>query len=353
MQQLFLKYRINRALTILPLIVFLEIYLLLIPIRAAAVEKSIDTSLTVAARKWTGVRMKNLQEGTSLNVRLTIDGPAEVFLLNSSQIARFPLLQDTPLFHSELLDKLEFSLNIPASDHYVLVIDNRKGEVKRSFVLNLKASLERPAGPAIKPAQIKNSEQINQQLNKLTDSLNKVFIYDAIHIQLSECGKANAYSDSSTVYLCTEYLQQLLLRTKNSEQTQKIILFTLLHEIAHVLLKKWDYPLTENEEAVDEFATVVLIMFNQQSAAQTQAEFFAAIPAEQEFSHRSGKSDRHPLSAQRGQNIKRWLQSPNLVKQWQPLLIPHMQTSFLKQLAIKNLPWVNRSMVMKELSNRS
>jgi hypothetical protein len=128
----------------------------------------------------------------------------------------------------------------------------------------------------------------------------------------------------------------------------------LLHEIAHVLLKQWDYPLTENEEAVDEFATVVLIMFNQQSAEQTQAEFFSAIPAEQEFSHRSGRTDRHPLSAQRGQNIKRWLQSPNLVKQWQqPLLIPHMPTSFLKQLTIKNLPWVNRSMVMKELSNRS
>jgi hypothetical protein len=99
-----------------------------------------DTSLTVAARKWTGIRMKNLQEGTVLNVRLTIDGPAEVFLLNSSQIVRFPLLQDTPVFHSELQDKLEFNLNIPASYHYVLVIDNRKGEVKRSFVLNLKAS---------------------------------------------------------------------------------------------------------------------------------------------------------------------------------------------------------------------
>ena len=122
--------------------------------------------------------------------------------------------------------------------------------------------------------------------------------------------------------------------------------------MGHILLKKWEYPFVENEELVDEFATVVLMMFNQNQIAEAQAEFFATVPPEQELAKKTDSDDHHPLSAQRARNIRRILKSPDTVKKWQPLLAPHMQTTFLKLLSTQSGYWIDRTLITKELAER-
>jgi len=315
-------------------------------------EKDVEISLSVEAHKWTGIRLKNINKGTQLATQMTIDGEVEVYLLNSTQYSQFPHLNNSALFHSKVSKDLDFSLIIPTTDHYIMVVDNRKNAHKRSFSFHFKASLD------IKPKQKINLKKqlkvkkINQQLSLFSKALQNVFIFEDIDIQLVKCGKSNAYSTDSSIFLCVEFIQTLSKKLSDKEQIQQILLFTLMHEIGHILLKKWDYPFSDNEAVIDEFATVVLVMFNHRKAAQAQAEYFSSVPADQEISASINKDTRHPLSIQRSRNIKRWLSSTDTVNKWQKLLIPFMQTGFLQILANKSAVWIDNELVQIELKSR-
>lgn len=315
-------------------------------------EKSVDISLDVGARKWTGIRLRDIQKGTKLDTNLTIDGNAEVFLLNSVQYSHFPALKSTPIFHSGVSKKLDFSLIISNTDSYVMVVDNRKGSQALSFSLHFDAYLDTSSPKKKTQKKRLKLKQINDDLSKFSDTLQKAFIFDDIDIQLVKCGKSNAYSTTKTIFLCAEYIQSLMLKISDKQQIQQLLIFTLMHEMGHILLKQWEYPFSDNEELVDEFATVVLMMFNQKTAAQTQADFFASVPAEQEITMTLNQDSRHPLSKQRARNIRRWLGSDETVHKWQRLLIPFMQTSFLKLLSTQSANWLNKDEIAGELSKR-
>ena len=64
------------------------------------------------------------------------------------------------------------------------------------------------------------------------------------------------------------------------------------------------------------------------------------------------RDDRHPLSAQRARNILRWANDPQLVRKWQPIFVPHMQTAVLERLLAQSPSWLDRSAVEKELAAR-
>ncbi len=130
------------------------------------------------------------------------------------------------------------------------------------------------------------------------------------------------------------------------------LMFILLHEVGHVLLRQWNYPFYRNEEVADEFATVLMVMFSQKERARSQAEYFAALPMSKEFRQKLSKDDRHPLSVQRARNILRWVDDSALVRRWQPVLVPHMQTDFLERLQQEPTSWTVRALVGQELAAR-
>ena len=313
-------------------------------------EKIVDLNMTVDANKWTGIKLSNLNKGTLLYTDIKISGYADVLLVNSRTYTGFPGTKKDALFRSSTYDKLDFSITIPEAGDYVLIIDNRKGKQELSFALHIKASLDiKPTTSSI-PTTI--STKTNQQLSQLSAKLQQVFIFDDIDIQLVKCGKANAYSNETTVFLCAELIQKLLQKVEDKKKVKQLIFFTLLHEIGHVLMKQWNYPLYKNEEAADQFATVLLIMLSQTDVAKVQADFFSSVSPDLEYEQKIKKDVKHPLSIQRARNIRRWLDDPGVVKEWQPIFIPQMQTSFLKKLQNQPQWWTDLGLLKSELGTR-
>jgi len=320
------------------------------PCLAKKAERSFDLGMSVEPYRWVGARLKNLKKGTLLKIDIKINGHAKFFLLNSANYANFPSADPIPLFSAKVQDKLFFSVSIPSSENYYLVIDNRQGKQKVSFKIHLDASLDLSTTKAISSA--KNGALINRQLSTLSTSLRKALIFNQLDIKLVKCGKPNAYSDETTVYLCIEYVKKLRQQFSDKSKIQHVLFFTLMHEIGHVLLRQWDYPFYDNEEVADEFASVIFIMFNQRKIIETQAKVFANIPSDPEYKVKQKKDSRHPISIQRARNLKRWLNDSSLLKKWQSIFIPHMQTAFLKRIIKQNPSWANKTLTNEEINHR-
>jgi len=320
------------------------------PCSAKKLEKSFDIGMAVESNKWIGARLKNLNAGTLLKIDVQIDGNANVLLLNSKNYANFPSVAIKPLFSARVKKERYISVEIPKSGHYYLIIDNREGKQKLSFKAQLRASLELSANQIL--AAKKRGNLINQQLATLGASLKKVFMFDQLDIKIVKCGKPNAYSNKTTVFLCSEYIKQLREKFNDKTKIQHILMFALMHEVGHILLRQWDYPFYDNEEVADEFACALLIMFKQRKIIETQRSAFANISSDVEYLVKQKKDSRHPLSIQRARNLKRWLSSPSLLNKWQPIFIPHMQTNFLQFIIKKSPKWANINLTTRELNER-
>ena len=107
-----------------------------------------------------------------------------------------------------------------------------------------------------------------------------------------------------------------------------------------------------HEEVADEFATVVMIMLGQKERVRATPEFFTANPSLVEALLKTFVDDRHPLSVQRSRNILRWLDDPQLVKKWQPTLVPRMQSALLERLRDRPTAWTDAALVGRELAAR-
>jgi len=73
-------------------------------------------------------------------------------------------------------------------------------------------------------------------------------------------------------------------------------------------------------------------MLGQSARVRAKAEFFSKNASVAEAISKLFRDDRHPVSAQRARNILRWADDPNLVRKWQPVFVPHMQTAVLRRL---------------------
>ena len=95
------------------------------------------------------------------------------------------------------------------------------------------------------------------------------------------------------------------------------------------------------------------MLFEQGDRARSQAEYFSKIPADKEFALKRSRDDRHPLSQQRARNILGWLGDPTLLQRWQKIFIPHLQTEVLEAMTRSDKPWIDRTLVARELAFRS
>ena len=89
------------------------------------------------------------------------------------------------------------------------------------------------------------------------DELKRTYIFNDFHISIQRCGKQNAFSDQGTgdITICTELWDSL-----HKEGLDKAIFFIIFHEMGHTMLDLWGLPLSDNEDAADEFSTIFLMM---------------------------------------------------------------------------------------------
>ncbi len=173
-------------------------------------------------------------------------------------------------------------------------------------------------------------------------------------INVRVCGIKNAFSDyESNITICRELI--IDLKRKGHGEAIKFILH---HEFAHSLLKIWGWPLYDNEDVADEFATVLSLMFRQYKAPLAAARWWAKRPVSARYlRYKIRKYDRHTITIQRARNILKWMKEPRkLLKKWQKFLISNMTNAALKVLKRGwekgTLTWVNIDVVRAEIARR-
>lgn len=296
----------------------------------------------VPAREWKGLRVKNIPSGARLAVEVRSDRPLAVALLDAESFARFPGPEPS-LFRGRAQERLSFSVLAPTTGDYYVVLDNRDGTETRTVELTVTGETD-DDGAASADAQA--------QLREFQDRLRQLFVFEPFSIQLARCGEPEATAGAEGVVICAEYAKQVQERMRDPAKVGDVLLFTLFHELGHVLLEQWRYPLYENEEAADEFAAAVLVMLDQGERARPAIEFFRTSPSFVEAIARAFRDDRHPLSQQRARNLERWLADPELVRRWQTIFVPHMQTAVLERLDRAPRPWVDVALVQSQLAAR-
>lgn len=93
---------------------------------------------------------------------------------------------------------------------------------------------------------------------------------DGLTIRVGECGTANAYysrdEEGDGVLICTELV---------AEEKPESLRWILAHEMGHALIHRAGLPITgSDEDAADEFATVVMIAAGMEDTVAAAADMF-------------------------------------------------------------------------------
>lgn len=316
------------------------VFLTLLVSHAFAASGPVSVKLDVPAGQWKAARLKNLPKDAVVAVRIESSGDILVALLDST--SRGKPDRSRPLFAGRVEKRLSFSVTVvEAGDHY-LVLDNRKGSEARQVNVALHAA--RGAADQLDAA--------NKMMRVFELQLSKLFVFEPFPIGIKSCGVPKAFADLAGIVLCTEYMHHLYGIVENREKTLDILSFSLFHEIGRTLLAKWENPFTGNVGAVDELATVLMVMLNQKARAEGAAQYMVDNPAKAHTLLKLFPDDHHPLSTKRAKDVLLWSRDPNLPFKWQAVLVPHMQTELLRKLKAKPTPWTDLSLVEKELAAR-
>jgi len=330
---------------------FAALCMWLLPQDAAAKSAEASFTLEVGTAAWKGGRIQNIPIGAKISIEARSDGPVGVLLLDSEGYAAFPESERT-VFRGNTQDKLAFSVLAPTTGDYYVIVDNRNGSESRSVELDIRGETDDSRPPPAPEDLSADPPDAEAKLATFEERLAQLFVFEPFGIRVRGCGQPQAFVDASGVVLCKEYLHKLREHLEDPKKMENALLFTLFHEIGHVLLAQWEYPTFASEETADEFATVLIVMLEQKERLRAQAEFFKANASVFEIISKALSNDRHPLSGQRARNIQRWSEDPGLVRRWQPVFVPHMQTSLLERLKQTPRPWTDRALVERELAGR-
>ena len=98
---------------------------------------------------------------------------------------------------------------------------------------------------------------------------------------------------------------------------------------------------------------VICLLAEAKESALAAAQFWANSTSQDEALSKIYVDDRHAVSPQRARNIVRWVSSPDeLLRRWQKMMIPNMQTEALKELDKETAPWINHELIRSELKRR-
>lgn len=318
-----------------------------LPVTLNAREQTFEFGGSVEAGEIYTLRLRNIPAGAQVAIDAMTDGEARILLLSHDDRRRWPDSRH-PLFEGRTDEALEFSVTVAETGHYYLVVDNRRGLEPREFAFQIRAAYE----GAVKADDEAKDVTEPEELSRFRENLRTFFIFDDFDFVIGQCNSANAYASAERVLICVKVARRIRSSTEDPKAAQHVLFFMTMHEIGHVLLRQWGYPFYDNEEIADEFATMLLRMFGHEEVISDAADFLEKQSSDVEFEAKLHKDDRHPLSVQRARNLRAWLERPELVRQWQKILVPNMQTEVL--VALKRHPknWVDREAIDKELTFR-
>lgn len=250
-----------------------------------------------------------------------LDNSLMVWLLDPNNFQRYKANQQFTHFpgaSGDFLSTGDFKFEVPETNTYYLVLDNRKAVLAARNVHTYLYKIDNGETVASKATKDFYSTLYN-------DYLKKLFEFPDFNIYVHMRGFPNAFS-SPDITMCQELENSL-----DSKNAGGAILFVFLHESAHSLLNLWDYPLHDNEDAADELATVLLLVGDQKDKALQAAKWWAEQSFESHATAKHWMDDRHTVSSQRARNIVNWINNENeLKRRWFTLLIPKMRDEMLE-----------------------
>jgi len=289
------------------------------------------------------VRLKNLPRDAVVDVAVVSSGEIVVAVVDSAGYQRYPK-GSRPLFLGQVDGRLAFSIKIPATDHYYLVLQNRSATRSRSATIMIRAA----RGETV---QLDAADKV---LQKFEQQLHQLFIFDPFPIQVTRCGTHQIFGSAPEIVLCTESAQNLYRILGDKALARDTLGFAIFHIVADELLSQWLPLLTpaEKETKADEFATVFSLILKQQDRLRSVATYLVENSTITAAMIKFFGNDRHLLTVLRAKSVLRRLDGPDLVLGWQNVLVPHMQTSLLLRLRQRPTAWTDISLVEKELTIR-
>ena len=321
-----------------------------LPRLATAASGEASFTMEVPPGKWKALKLRNLPRATTVGVATTATNPVFIIFLDKQNYARYPRIS-RPLFQGQLKKKLGFSVTIPDSGNYFVVFDNRQGDRESSIAMTVKASHDRSEE---KEKLLQSLDKVEENLQSFQARLTRALIFDPISIEVQPCETAQSFRHDSTkgLTLCVEYAGTLQKALRDKRRSTDALLFSLFHEMGQELLHQWKEPFPRGVETSDEMATVLMVLFHLNDRVASTATFFSTNPKFVDAFAKVFPDNPHPLSVARARQILEWVQDPNLLPKWQPILLPHMQTALLRQLQQRPEVWTDAKLVEKELHSR-
>lgn len=288
-----------------------------------------------------------LMKGETLVVDLQVTGGLNnsltVWLLDLANFQRYKARQQYNYFTDSsgaVTSSFSYRFEVPEANIYYLVLDNTRAVLAGRMVHTYAYK--------ITEGETEDAKQTKEFYSGLyNEFLKKLFIFDDFDVYIEMCGTENAFS-SPHIVICHE-LNSLLFR----ENVPEAVMYVFLHEAAHSLLNVWDYPLYDNEDAADEFATVLLLLVENKAAALAAAKWWANSGSSDEALAKLWRDDRHTISPQRARNIITWINKEDEIKRrWLHLLIPKMTEEALVGIAEENFSGVDKKAIQQEMVRR-
>jgi hypothetical protein len=257
-----------------------------------AIKGPVTVNVDVTPGNWKAVRLKSLPKDAIIALEVKCEGEITVTVIDSADYRKFPNTH-RPVFVGRVRKKLSFSLTIPESGHYYVVLDNRSGLKQQAVTVTVAAAR----------GKMDQINAANMILREFERQLHRVFIFESFPIGVEHCDTSKAFDNRAGIVLCIGYVQQLYDGIGDTQQAQEALGFSIFHELSRVLLDQWKYPLSDKKSTADELATVLMIMLNQTKTLSANAENFAKNPSISMALMQVLKDDRHPLTSQRARKI--------------------------------------------------
>ena len=116
--------------------------LLLAPVPPASAAK-VAASLTVPAGKTKRIQLRNLAQGTLVDVAVKSDGDIAVIFIGAAELKANPH-HAQPLFAGRMERRLSFSLKIASAGNYYVFLDNSKGKESRTITVAIQTTRAEP-----------------------------------------------------------------------------------------------------------------------------------------------------------------------------------------------------------------
>ena len=113
------------------------IAVLLFTATAGAYAAEAAVNIDVPGERWKTIRLKNLPRGASVALEIISSDKIRVIIVDSVELKRFP--KTRALFEASVDQKLGFSVIIPRTGDYYVILDNRTAAQARQVRVRVKA----------------------------------------------------------------------------------------------------------------------------------------------------------------------------------------------------------------------